>query len=181
VRNDNPLGLEERYGGFITGDYLEAMREFVNRIDSLAETLGAERRESGLPLQMLTDADCIPNSQNVDLDGKLVIVKPEILAPEYRSLQHQIAVVTGGFGASAKARGKAVFVKELFSGKKCRYERHQIAGIADLSKLPECALAKYKELSSEEKPKTPETPQEKAAVNDNPGDKQKKCNEQEEN
>lgn len=145
IKSDNPLGITEIYNGAATGDYIEAMREFVNRVDGLLETLETERRESGLPIQTLTASDCIPDSQNADWEGKLIIVKPEILAPEYRSARHQLAIVTGGFGASAEARGRAVYVKELYGGKENCYSRFQIAGIADAEKLPEWALAKHRQ------------------------------------
>jgi hypothetical protein len=35
-----------------------------------------------------------------------------------------------------------VYVKELHSGKECRYDRHQIEGVADLSKLPKWVVDK---------------------------------------
>ena len=142
IRRDNPLNMEERYNGAVTDNYVEALREFVNRIDGLVSELEAEQRESGLPLQTLTAADCIPNSQNADFEGKLVIIKPEILSAEYRSAQHQLALATGGFGCSPTASGRAVYVKELYSGKECRYDRHQIAGLADTKKIPSWALDK---------------------------------------
>jgi len=156
------LGLEERYDGVITGDFLEAMREFVTRIDSFLKTLESERSESGLPLQTLTGEHCVKGSQNADWEGKLIIVMPDILSPEYRSAEHQLALCTGGFEAKAEASGRAVYIEELYSGKKCRYNRSQIAGIADPSKLPEWAKTKLAALNGEnEKPQKPATFQEK--------------------
>ena len=170
VKYDNPLGLEERYDGTASDNYIEAMREFVNRVDGMLGTLETERCESGLPLQTLTAADCIPGSENADFEGKLIIIKPEILSPEYRSSQHQLALCTGGFGASANARGTAVFAEELYSGKKCGYRRHQIAGLADPSKLPEWAVDKLTEYQKKDElgtkaeitPQADKNPKEKA-------------------
>ena len=89
IKYDNPLGFEERYDGAVTNDYLEAMREFITRVDSLLGTLEAERTESGLPIQTLTAAECIKGSQNADWEGKLIIIKPEILTPELRDLNNR--------------------------------------------------------------------------------------------
>jgi hypothetical protein len=142
IKSDNPLGLEEPFNGAVTGDYVEAMREFTNRLDELVETLEYERRDSGLPVQKLTASDCLPKGDNENWQGKLIVVKPEVLSPEYRSAQHQLAICTGGFGSKPNARGNAVYVKELYSEKEMRYERYQIAGIADPSKIPEWAKVK---------------------------------------
>ena len=209
IRRDNPLGLEERYDGAVTADYVEAMREFVTRVDGFVGQLETERRESGLPFQTMTATDCIPDSYKGDYEGKLVIIKPEILAPEYRSAEHQLAICTGGFGANAEARGRAVFVKNLFNGKESGYDRTQIAGVANPSKLPNWAVDKLlehqnkNELSvgsdvipqadkkSPEKPKKPATLEEKlnkakkkaaeqdTAKKDERGDKPKKHEERE--
>jgi hypothetical protein len=55
-------------------------------------------------------------------------------------MEHQLVLCTGGFGASPNARGRAVHIKELLSDKHLRYDRHQIAGIADTTKIPKWAL-----------------------------------------
>jgi hypothetical protein len=170
IKYDNPLGMEERYDGSVNDNYIEAMRKFVNRVDGLLKTLEAERCKSGLPLQILTAAEhCIPGSQNADFEDKLIIIKPEILALEYRSAEHQLVLCTGGFGASAEARGRAVYIKELYSGKESRYNRHQIAGLADLKKIPNWAIDKLLESHKKDEsdknvsnaPKTDIKPQEK--------------------
>ena len=146
VRRDNPLGIEEYYDGVKIDNYVEAMRKFVKHVDVLAKTLETQRRKSGLPFQTLTADDCIPDSRNEDWEGKAIIIKPEILAPEYRSAEHQLVLCTGGFGASPHKIGRAVYVKELHGDQKFRYNRHQIAGVADLSKMPAWALDKLTEL-----------------------------------
>jgi len=146
IKYDNPLNFEERYNGIITDNYIEAMREFVKRIDKLVESLETEQRESGLPFQTLTAAKyCIPNSNNDDYEGKLIIIKPDRLAPEYRSAEHQLVFCTGGNGARVESLGTKVYVKELYSEKECYYRRDQIAGLADLSKIPSWAIDKLPE------------------------------------
>ena len=91
----------------------------------------------------LTAAECLPNSKYMNFEGKLIIVRADILSPEYRSAEHQLAVCIGGFGADPNVSGRAVYVKELYSGKECRYDRHKIEGVADIEKLPQWARDKF--------------------------------------
>ena len=139
IRWDNLLGIETGYNKVISDSYLEAMREFTNRTGDLITALETERKESGLPFQTLNETHCVQRRHNTDWTDRLIVIKPQSLAPEYRSAEHQLAICTGGFGASSDARGSAVYIQELFSGKEYRYDRHQIAGEADLSKMPEWA------------------------------------------
>jgi hypothetical protein len=60
----------------------------------------------------------------------------------YRTADHQLKIVQGGFGASPDSRGNAVFCKDLYSDKKTRFERYDIAGVIDPAKLPQWAKDK---------------------------------------
>ena len=142
VKSDNSLGLVEYQDVQYATDYVEAMWIFNNYQAALLQELKTERAESGLPVQRLTASGCLPDSHDTEWTGKLLIVKPDSLAPEYRSAEHQLVLCTGGFGAQPNARGNAVYIKELHSEKQMRYERYQIAGIANPDKLPEWALKK---------------------------------------
>ncbi|MDL2232169.1 hypothetical protein LJC63_01130 [Ruminococcaceae bacterium OttesenSCG-928-L11] len=155
ISDHNPFGLEERTNGIVSDDYVEIMREFVNRVDAVVEELEADQRQFGLPVQIMTAADCLPDSNGMDWKGKAVIVKADTLAPEYRSAQHQIYLCTGGFGAAANARGQKVYVKSLDDGKECHFQRYQIAGVADPAKLPDWAKDKLGELTQSMPEKKP--------------------------
>ena len=164
VKWDNPLGIEERYDGIITDNYVEAMREFVGRVDKLGLEIETAREAAGLPLQPLDSGYCLPDSKNTDWNGKVVIIKPENLAPEYRSAEHQYILCSGGNGARPDALGQAVFAQELFSGRKMRYERHQIAGIADPARMPEWAKIKLAELTGQKERDAAKPPEKKPSL-----------------
>jgi hypothetical protein len=168
IKTNNPLGMEERHDGIVSDDYLEIIREFVKRIDGLTASLETERRESGIPYNTLTATEyCLPNSQHACFKDQLLIIKPEILAPEYRSAEHQLAICTGGFGADENARGRAVYVTELYSGNNLRYNRNNIAGIANPQKLPSWAvnkLAEYRDNSTSDMDKNIPKPTLKAKL-----------------
>jgi hypothetical protein len=142
ARWDNPLNMTEYFDGEVTDDYIEAMREFVDRIDTLLGNLEQERGVFLTVQPTLTSADCVPGGLDKDLTGTLVVIKPEVLSPEYRSANHQLKIVKGGFGANPNARGNAVFCADLYSGKETRFERYDIAGVIDPGKLPEWAKEK---------------------------------------
>lgn len=89
--------------------------------------LEAERAARGVQLDKLTAADCVPDGLTGNLEGKVAVLKPEKLAPEFRSIDYQLVLVTGGFGASPPARGRTVFCTELFSGKKESFSRDAIS------------------------------------------------------
>jgi hypothetical protein len=148
---NNPLGANEYYDAIGTTDYFEAMREFIQREAAQLSHIETERSLSELPVHVMTAADCIPGSMEESIEGKLVLIKPEALSPEYRSAEQQIAYCTGGNGANPHASGRAVYCKMLYDGDQFRYNRHQIAGVVDPAKLPEWAQKKIAEL---DKPST---------------------------
>ena len=78
-------------------------------------------------------------SYDDDLHNKLVIIKPEVLTPEYRLATHQLKLCTGGFGASPHSRGSACFCVDLYSGKSSRFERGDILGTLEPELLPKWA------------------------------------------
>ena len=118
-------------------DYLKVMREFAKRLRSQIGKLERQRRK--VPRSILTEANCLPNSRSADFTGKLVILDPSSLAPEYRTSDFQLGCATGGFGCNW----------ELYSGETSRWERRDILGIANPKALPQWAMDKLRELFSE--------------------------------
>ena len=147
-RWDNPFGaLESKWAG-TTEDYLEAMHEFGSLVQNNVRVVESDRslRKNLYDVEPLTlTADhCIPGGLDEDLTGKLIVIKPEVLSPEFRRADHQLRVCNGGFGASPTARGNAVFCAELFNGKESRFERHDVLGVADVTKMPQWVTARLK-------------------------------------
>ena len=52
------------------------------------------------------------NSLKTFLEGKYVILKADIFLPEFRTLQHRVVKVTGGFGAVAFTSGSALMTDD---------------------------------------------------------------------
>lgn len=93
----------------------------------------------GIDTTPLTKADCTPISHEDDLNGKVVVIKPEVLRREYQMATNQIKLCTGGFGAYPHSRGSACFCVDLYSGKESRFERQDILGTLERSRLPQWA------------------------------------------
>ena len=74
----------------------------------------------------------------------------ETLRPEYQTADNQILLVTGGFGASPNARGSAVFVQNLYSGKQYRVERIDVLGVVKPEHVPAWAMESAAKLQAKD-------------------------------
>ena len=45
-------------------------------------------------------SECNPLSDNIE--GKLVVIKPDFFKPEFRDAKYQIVLATGGFGSTGR-------------------------------------------------------------------------------
>nr|DAH71496.1 MAG TPA: hypothetical protein [Caudoviricetes sp.] len=72
-------------------------------------------------------SECKPLSDNIE--GKLVVIKPDFFKPEFRDAKYQIVLATGGFGCDADKFGTAVFVIECCKDpEEYRQERYNLIG-----------------------------------------------------
>lgn len=107
-------------------DYVEVADIFAQRISAEIERLKVGRCD--LCMNILTKDDCIPIG-NETFIGKIIVLKPDKLAPEYRNEHYQIMRCTGGNGAKADGLGTSVFCKEMFTGEEMKYRRASVIGI----------------------------------------------------
>lgn len=77
---------------------------------------------------------CAPVSYEESIKDKVVVIRPEVLRPEYQTADNQLVYAYGGFGAEANSRGDAVFIVNLYSGKESRINRRDVLGI--MNELP---------------------------------------------
>lgn len=66
----------------------------------------------------------------VDLEGKHVLLREDVLAPEWRDPTWRVALAKGGFGCHPGLRGKAVLVEHVRDGDSSRFERYEIERLA---------------------------------------------------
>ena len=87
----------------------------------------------------ITANGCTPISSDDDLNGKVVVIRPDILRREYRRATNQVMLCDGGFGASPTSRGSACYCVNLYTGKTSRFERRDILGVLKDDQIPKWA------------------------------------------
>jgi hypothetical protein len=137
-----------QYSDCVVGDeYGDAAQEFEKRVNTAREEIESELDGRGFPTELFTAEHCIPHDYAQDLHKKVVAIKADCLAAEYRRGSEQLMYVTGGFGASGGSRGTAVFCVQLSDGKKARYERYQVLGI--VKEMPDWAKQRLDSIKKE--------------------------------
>jgi hypothetical protein len=66
--------------------------------------------------------------QGVDLTGKVLIIKDNILRKEVNTTGNRLHKAFGGFGCNPNAIGRAVFTKCLGDGEESRWDRSDFEG-----------------------------------------------------
>jgi hypothetical protein len=113
----------------------------------------ANPRIQGIDDTPITAGMCDPISYMDNIEGKVIIIKPEVLKREYRSATHQLKLCTGGFGSHSNSRGSACFCTDLYSGKSARFERMDVLGTMEPDDLPEWASIGLNTIRQAEKQK----------------------------
>lgn len=142
---DQPFGAEDHLIPVFGNDYLDIFKEFIRCQSVYADGLALDRVYRTGDVQ-LYKRDCVLEGMKNDLKNKVVVIKAEILSPEYQTASHQLMLATDGFGCSPEARGKAVFGVNIYSGNKEQWTRYDILGVMDEEKLPIWAREKLSRL-----------------------------------
>ena len=140
----------------VSNDYPEIMKYFGERIAKQAGKTCAELftpRFQGINVLPITAEGCTAITGKDDLNGKVIVIKPEVLRREYRRATNQVKLCTGGFGASPNSRGSACFCKDVYSGKESRYERRDVLGVLTPEQRPEWVKYGLESIKQAEKPK----------------------------
>lgn len=132
-----------RYDEILCSDgYAEIIGIYGQRVAEQAEKTRIELKGpkiQGIANAPITAASCTPISSDDDLNGKVIVIRPDILRREYRRATNQVALCDGGFGASPNSRGTACYCVNLYTGKTARYERRDILGILKDDQIPKWA------------------------------------------
>lgn len=77
---------------------------------------------------IIDKSECKSLSDNIE--GKLVVIKPDFFKPEFREAKYQLVIATGGFGCDASKIGNAVYVEEVHTDNPEHYrqERYNLIG-----------------------------------------------------
>ncbi len=139
--------LFESYQDCVIGnDYVEIVDLFAQRVKEQCVKVREEQESVTVPREKITKEMCLPLKSSVDLSGKVAVIKPEVLRPEYRSSENQLVLVTGGYGARGNARGRACFCTTLYSGNSHRWNRQDILGEIKPECMPQWANERLEEI-----------------------------------
>ena len=152
------VAIFERYTeALVSDDFAEIAQVYGERIASAAEEIIKETEKANEQIGANTefmDSDCTPVTWEDSIENKVVVIKGNILRPEFRHANHQLMLCPGGFGAQANARGRTCYCISLFDGRQTSYYRSDVLGVIELEKLPEWAkegLAKANEIREQER------------------------------
>ena len=130
---------------FMSDDYLEVMDVFSERLRNAVRRVRGTRNKRNVPFSALTAEHCLPDEPRRNLAGKLVVVAPSSLAPEYRTSDFRLGLAVGDDECEHGAGCRKIFFRELFSGKTAEWSFKDILGVANPEKLPEWAKRKLRE------------------------------------
>lgn len=131
--------LDKGYEDVATGDYLEMLELYTKRIQGEIKTLrDAEKKISGSNA-LISAEHCRLDDHTKNILGKFVVIKAEVFRPEYQRASEQICYVTGGSGAKANPKEKAIIVKNVYDGREAQFERSEVQGLVNMKYLPEWA------------------------------------------
>ena len=152
------VAIFERYTeALVSDDFAEIAQVYGERIASAAEEIIKETEKANEQIGANTEfmaSDCTPVTWEDSIENKVVVIKGNILRPEFRHANHQLMLCTGGFGAQANARGRTCYCISLFDGRQTSYYRSDVLGGIEPEKLPEWAkegLAKANEIREQER------------------------------
>ena len=132
--------LGRYYDAVVSDDFPEIMEIYGRLITEQAQKTRAELSKpkiQGIDNSPITAEGCTPISYDDDLNGKVIVIKPEVLRPEYRRATSQVKLCTGGFGAYPHSRGSAVFCTEVYTGRQSRFERRDVLGVLEPENQPQ--------------------------------------------
>lgn len=91
----------------------------------------------------------------LDYEGKVLVLKGNVLKDRYKTPEDQLFLADGGFGCRPNSRGRKVFGKFLKDGEDTHFYREDFAGILKDECLPDWAREKLNELQTPEESEGP--------------------------
>lgn len=88
--------------------------------------------------------------EQLDYEGKVLVLKGDVLKDRYKTPEDQLFLADGGFGCRPNSRGRKVFGKFLKDGEYTHFYREDFAGILKDEYLPDWAGEKLNELQPPE-------------------------------
>lgn len=88
-------------------------------------------------LGILSQKACLPNSNEDDYTGKLLILHTDALAEDYKKGEYQYFYANGGNGCRPTSLGRKIFGFFVSDGEQTQFVRGDFIGIADPEQVPD--------------------------------------------
>ena len=136
------LFYEQYLEAQVSDDFAEIVKLYGERMTQAADEIMKETEKVTSEIGMndeITVKDCKPISHDDAIEDKVIVIRGNVLRPEFRHASHQLMLCTGGFGAQKNARGRTCYCISLYSGKQTSFYRGDVLGVMDKRSLPEWA------------------------------------------
>lgn len=154
-RTNSIFGFEHYHDCIGTNSYAEAMQEYADRIRKEAELSLAEREKRGIYATFTAD-ECIPGSKNDNYEGRLIVIRADILQRDKQTADYQLCRATGGNGCNPNSHGQSVYAVNIYDGRDMRYDRTDVLGIIKPECVPEWAKERIKQMEQKKHRHEPE-------------------------
>lgn len=112
----------------VSDNFLEIAEIFAARLKEQVETTIAAQDEICKERKIITSKMCNTYIFSESLVGKILVINPNELRPEYRTDINQIIFCKGGNGANPYGHGTSIYGDYLATGKKTMFHRSDILG-----------------------------------------------------
>lgn len=141
--------LESLNDCMVSESYADIVAVFGGRVAEKGEAVQLEleriQKEIGDDSALHYEC-CIPISSEDCIKDKVIVLREDILRPEYKRASYQLLFCTGGFGAQSNARGRTCFATRIYDSEKINCQRCDVLGIVPEENLPDWAKDKLKEI-----------------------------------
>lgn len=130
----------DRNIGLLVTSHLGLVDLFINQYKREYEKLNLWDKSQVIP------------PKDIDFEGKVIVLKPEVLNEQHKMRDEQLFYAYGGFGCAPNKNDRKVMGEFLTDGEKTSFYRHDFLGEAKQELLPDWAKEKLAEKTKDRKP-----------------------------
>lgn len=126
-----------RYDRCMCGDdYNEIAELYSQRISEQVQNVKDKLAKFPYDRSVIS-AEACNSITDVNLEGEIIVIKPEAIKREYVGADTQLCVAQSGFGCHPEAGHKKVFCKNIFTGEDVTWYRGDVLGTIKPECIPE--------------------------------------------
>ncbi|MDR0530891.1 MAG: DUF3849 domain-containing protein [Oscillospiraceae bacterium] len=121
----------------------------------LVDMVARHAREAYEQLHLFSAPQCQPIHEFQDVAGHVLVLRPEVLADEFKTPECQLFLANYGNGCRPSAIGRAIYGRFLCDGEQACFNREDFFGALLPEHLPDWAIEKMREPEAEQTPERP--------------------------